>query len=186
MALTPSNMIPLASEAPLFALKDVVSGKTIELKSYRGKSAVVLMFICNHCPYVKHVQEGLVKLANDYQKNSAVSFIAISSNDVVNYPEDSPEKMKQLAQNLGYSFPYCFDETQEVAKAYKAACTPDFYILDKDLKVAYRGQMDDSRPGNAIPVSGVDLRSAIDALVGGLEISALQKPSIGCNIKWKA
>ncbi|MEZ4814226.1 MAG: thioredoxin family protein [Bdellovibrionota bacterium] len=186
MALTPSNMIPLGTPAPKFSLTDVVSNSQIELEKYRGKKAVVLMFICNHCPYVKHIQEGLVALSSDYASNKDVAFIAISSNDVENYPEDSPEKMKELALKYGYKFPYCFDETQEVAKAYKAACTPDFYILDSDLKIAYRGQMDDSRPGNGTPVSGSDLRIAIDALLNGTELSQLQKPSIGCNIKWKA
>lgn len=185
MALTPSNMIPLGTSAPLFSLKDVVSGQEIKLEAYRGKKAVVLMFICNHCPYVKHIQTGLVAFANHYAKNKDVAIIAINSNDVENYPEDSPEKMKEAAKKYAYPFPYCFDETQEVAKAYKAACTPDFYILDEKLNVAYRGQMDDSRPGNNLPVTGSDLKAAIASLVAGQELSPLQKPSIGCNIKWK-
>lgn len=186
MALTPSNMIPLGTPAPLFNLKDVVSGQQINLENYRGKKAVLVMFICNHCPYVKHIQTGLVTFANLYKSNPEVAIIAINSNDVENYPEDSPEKMKEVAKHYSYPFPYCFDETQEVAKAYKAACTPDFYILDSSLKVAYRGQMDDSRPGNKIPVSGNDLKTAIDTLLSGGDLSPLQKPSIGCNIKWKA
>jgi peroxiredoxin len=178
-------MIPLGSEAPRFKLKDVVSGEMISLDNYVGKKAIVLMFICNHCPYVKHIHKGLVQLTNDYQSNKDVLFIGISSNDIKNYPEDSPEKMKKLATDLKFNFPYCYDETQEVAHAYKAACTPDFYILNSTLHVAYRGQMDDSRPGNSLPVTGKDLRSAIEALLAGKEVFASQKPSIGCNIKWK-
>ena len=186
MALTPSNMIPLGTSAPTFSLKDVVSEEMIKLENYRGKKAIVLMFICNHCPYVKHVQKGLVQLTNDYKSNKDVLFIAINSNDVKNYPDDSPEKMKILALEQKYNFPYCFDETQEVAKAYRAACTPDFYVLDSNLKVAYRGQMDDSRPGNTEPVTGKDIRAAVEALVSGKEVASHQKPSIGCNIKWIA
>lgn len=185
MALTPSNMLPLGTQAPLFSLVDVVSGNLINLKDYRGKKAVLIMFICNHCPYVKHINKGLVDFASKYKSNADVAMIAINSNDVLHYPEDSPEKMKEAAKNHGYTFPYCFDESQEVAKSYKAACTPDFYILNSELRVAYRGQMDDSRPGNNIPVSGDDLARAIDALLVGGEVNPLQKPSIGCNIKWK-
>ena len=142
------------------------------------------MFICNHCPFVKHVNEALVKLANDYIPKG-ISFIAISSNDVVNFPEDSPEKMKQTAKELGYSFPYLYDESQEVARAYDAACTPDFFIYDKNLKLVYRGQLDDSRPSNGLPVTGKDIRSAFDLLLAGKNVPAEQMPSIGCNIKWK-
>jgi peroxiredoxin len=177
-------MIPLATPAPRFILKDELSGKTIKLDDYAGKKAVVVMFICNHCPYVKHINEGLVKLTRSFEKNNDVAFIAINSNDAKNYPDDSPEKMKLTAKNLGYNFPYCFDESQEIAKAYQAACTPDFFILDSQLKVAYRGQMDDSRPGNGIPVTGNDLKAAIEALLSGQSVSSNQKPSIGCNIKW--
>ncbi len=184
MALTPSNMIPLGTPAPRFQLKDEISEKVIKLEDYAGKKAVVVMFICNHCPYVKHINEGLVKFTRSYEKNKDVAFIAINANDAKNYPDDSPEKMKLAAKKLGYNFPYCFDESQEVAKAYQAACTPDFYILDSQLKVAYRGQMDDSRPGNGIPVTGNDLKAAIESLLNGKPVSSNQKASIGCNIKW--
>lgn len=184
MALTPSNMIPLGTTASRFKLKDEISGKMIALEDYLGKKAVVVMFICNHCPYVKHIQEGLINFTHSFEKNKDVAFIAINSNDAKNYPEDSPEKMKIAGEKLGFNFPYCFDESQEIAKAYQAACTPDFYILDSQLKVAYRGQMDDSRPGNGIPVSGNDLKAAIEALLSGQSVSSNQKASIGCNIKW--
>jgi len=184
MALTPSNMIPLGTPAPRFSLGDEISGKMITLEDYLGKKAVVVMFICNHCPYVKHIHEGLVKFTHSFEKNKDVAFIAINSNDAKNYPEDSPQKMKVIGEKLGFNFPYCFDESQETAKAYQAACTPDFYILDSQLKVAYRGQMDDSRPGNGIPVSGNDLKAAIEALLSGQPLSSNQKASIGCNIKW--
>ncbi len=184
MAVTPSTMVPLGSKAPDFLLPDVVSGKMVSLASLLPNKATVLLFICNHCPFVKHVNAGLVKLANDYI-SKGVSFIAISSNDVVNFPEDSPEKMKEDAISLGYPFPYLYDETQEVAKAYDAACTPDFYIYDKNLKLAYRGQLDDSRPSNGLPVTGKDMRLALDNLLAGKSAPELQKPSIGCNIKWK-
>ena len=143
------------------------------------------MFICNHCPFVKHVQTGLVKLANDYLPKG-ISFVAISSNDVKNYPDDSPERMKEVAKQFGYPFPYLYDESQDIARAYGAACTPDFYIFDKDLKCVYRGQMDDSRPSNDIPVTGKDIRAALDAILAGKSVSEDQKPSIGCNIKWKS
>lgn len=185
MALTPSKMIDLNTKAPGFSLEDVTTGKEISLESYRGKKATVVMFICNHCPYVKHIQSGLVEMTNSYKSNKDVAFIAINSNDAEKYPDDSPENMKKDAEKFGYNFPYCFDSTQKVAKSFDAACTPDFYVLDQNLCVAYRGQMDDSRPGNKIPVSGKDLRSAIDALLAGRAPSSDQKPSIGCNIKWK-
>ena len=178
-------MTPLGTPAPDFSLPDELGGQNIHLEEYRGTQAVVLMFICNHCPYVKHIHEGLVNFINSYVNNKDVKFIAISSNDVEGYPEDSPEKMKALGQNLGFKFPYCYDESQEVARSYDAACTPDFFILDKDLKIAYRGQMDDSRPGNSIPVTGQDLKRAIAALLAGQPPVPDQKPSIGCNIKWK-
>ncbi|KHD08368.1 alkyl hydroperoxide reductase [Candidatus Thiomargarita nelsonii] len=185
MARTPSNMMPLGTIAPDFTLPNTVTGDTVTLSDLKSDIATVIMFICNHCPYVKHVQDELVKLGNDYQAKG-VSFIAISANDVVNYPEDSPDKMKIVAQQLGYSFPYLYDETQEVAKAYQAACTPDFYIFDKDLKCAYRGQLDDARPKNNTPVTGKDIRAALDAILTGQPVNSAQKPSIGCNIKWKA
>ncbi|PWL30239.1 thioredoxin family protein [uncultured Roseivirga sp.] len=184
MARTPSNMLPLGTKAPNFTLPDTISGKTVSLDKLKSDKATVIMFICNHCPFVKHVDEAIVSLAKDYQARG-VSFIAISSNDVENYPQDSPELMKEEAEKVGYTFPYLYDETQEVAKAYDAACTPDFYVFDKDLKCAYRGQLDDSRPGNDKPVTGKDLRAALDEILEGKEVSAPQIPSLGCNIKWK-
>ncbi|MBI4945333.1 MAG: thioredoxin family protein [Bacteroidetes bacterium] len=184
MALTPSVMIPLGSNAFDFSLPDTVSGKTLSLNDLKSDKATLIMFICNHCPFVKHANKELVRLADDFIPQG-VSFIAISSNDVVNHPEDSPEKMKQTAKELGYTFPYLYDESQEVARAYDAACTPDFFIYDKDLKLAYRGQLDDSRPSNEIPVTGKDIRAALDLLLSGKSVPAEQKPSIGCNIKWK-
>lgn len=184
MALTPSNMIPLGTKAPDFKLLDAVSENDLNLEQLKSDKATVIMFICNHCPYVKHVQQGLVELANDYI-SKGVSFIAINSNDVKNYTEDSPDNMKKVAERLGYPFPYLFDETQEIAKAYDAACTPDFYIFDEGLKLIYRGQMDDSRPGNGKPVTGNDIRKALDQILGGTPVSEDQIPSIGCNIKWK-
>jgi peroxiredoxin len=184
MAQTPSNMIPIGSSAPDFQLPDTVSGETLSLSGLKGNNATVVMFICNHCPFVKHVNHGLVKLAGDYM-NEDIAFIAISSNDVENFPDDAPDKMKTAAEELGYPFPYLYDETQDVAKAYDAACTPDFYIYDKDLKLVYRGQLDDSRPSNDIPVTGKDIRKALDNILAGMPIDSEQKPSIGCNIKWK-
>jgi len=184
MALTPSKMIPLGTKAPDFELPDTVSGKRLSLSELKSDKATVIMFICNHCPYVKHVQSGLVKLANDYIPKG-VSFIAINSNDVKNYPDDSPESMKKVAKKLGYPFPYLFDDSQHVAKEYDAACTPDFYIFDKNLRLVYRGQMDDSRPGNGKPVTGKDIRKALDSVLSGNEVLEEQIPSIGCNIKWK-
>ena len=184
MARTPSNMIPLGTLAPNFNLTDTVSGNTLALESLKGEMGTVIMFICNHCPFVKHVNAGIVSLANDYQSRG-IGFIAISSNDVENYPDDAPELMAVNAEQEGFIFPYLYDESQEVAKAYDAACTPDFYLFDQKLGLVYRGQLDDSRPGNGIPVSGADLRSALDALLEGKPIDLLQKPSIGCNIKWK-
>ena len=185
MARTPSNMLPLGTQAPDFNLPDTVSGQSLSLQGVRGKQGTLIMFICNHCPFVKHVDEGIVTMANDYQ-TKGISFVAISSNDVVNYPQDSPELMKQEAENVGYDFPYLFDESQEVAKAYDAACTPDFYLFDSELKCIYHGQMDGSRPENEIPVSGEDLRDAMDALLNGTAIDENQIPSLGCGIKWKA
>ncbi|MEC7754622.1 thioredoxin family protein [uncultured Roseivirga sp.] len=184
MARTPSNMLPLGTPAPDFKLPDTISGKSLSLGELKSDKATVIMFICNHCPFVKHVDEGIVSLAKDYQAKG-VSFIAISSNDVENYPQDSPELMKEEAEKVGYTFPYLYDETQQVAKAYDAACTPDFYVFDADLKCAYRGQLDDSRPGNGKPVTGKDLRAALDEILEGKPVSAPQIPSLGCNIKWK-
>ncbi|MDJ0625450.1 MAG: thioredoxin family protein [Candidatus Caenarcaniphilales bacterium] len=184
MSLTPSSMIPLGTKAPDFTLLDVASGKHLTLSELKSDIATVIMFICNHCPYVKHIQQGLVELTKEYEPKG-ISFIGISSNDVENYPEDSPEKMKDLAEKLGFNFPYLYDETQEVAKSYDAQCTPDFFIYDKDLNCAYRGQLDDSRPGNNIPVTGNDIKQALNSLIEGKTVSGDQKASIGCNIKWK-
>ncbi|GGD02816.1 thioredoxin family protein [Hyunsoonleella pacifica] len=184
MARTPSNMLPLGTKAPDFSLLDTVSDAVLNLNKLKGKKGTVILFICNHCPFVIHVNPKLVAIANTY-KSQGINFIAISSNDVENYPQDSPEKMKIHAVTEGYPFPYLYDETQSVAKAYNAACTPDLYLFNEDLELAYRGQLDDSRPGNGIPVSGKDLQYAIDCLISGKENNETQKPSIGCNIKWK-
>jgi peroxiredoxin len=184
LALTESNMFPLGKKAPSFTLPDVISGTSVSLEELPSASATMIMFICNHCPFVKHVQDQLVRLAHDYM-DQGVSFIAINANDVEKYPEDSPEKMKEVAQQLGYPFPYLFDESQEVAKSFLAACTPDFYIFDRDLTCAYRGQLDDSRPNNGISVTGESIRQALDGLLQNQPITAEQKPSIGCNIKWR-
>lgn len=185
MVQTLSNMMPLGFSAPNFNLPDTVSGKKLNLQELRGNVATLIMFICNHCPFVEHIQSELVKIGNEYPTRG-VSVIAISSNDIQSYPEDSPEKMKITAESLGYNFPYLFDETQQVAKAYGATCTPDFFLFNSELKCVYRGQLDDARPGNNIPVTGVDIRNAIESIIGGKSISNEQKPSIGCNIKWKA
>jgi peroxiredoxin len=184
MAATPSNMLELGTLAPGFSLPDSVSGNIVSLQDIKSPVATVVMFLCNHCPFVKHINQELVKFANDYIPEG-VSFVAISSNDVASYPEDSPEKMKEAARDLDYPFPYLYDESQEVARAYKAACTPDFYIFDKGLSLVYRGQFDDSRPGNSIPVSGRDMRLALNNIMEGKPVDPEQKPSIGCNIKWK-
>ena len=184
MAATPSTMMPLGTIAPAFTLPDTVSGKVMSLSELKGQNATLVMFICNHCPYVLHVNGELVKIAGEYQPKG-VSFIAISSNNVINYPQDSPELMKVQAAKVGYTFPYLYDETQDVARAYDAACTPDLYLFDRDLKCVYRGQLDDSRPKNDIPVTGKDLRTALDAVLGGTPVPERQIPSIGCNIKWK-
>lgn len=185
MALTASNMLPLGMAAPQFKLPDTVSGKTLSLQHIKGEKGTVIMFICNHCPFVKHINSEIAQLAKDYM-DKGFGFAAISSNDVINYPQDRPEAMKQNAVENDFGFPYLYDETQDIAKAYDAACTPDFYIFDDGLKLTYRGQLDDSRPGNGIPVSGKDIRDALDALLENREVSGVQKPSIGCNIKWKA
>lgn len=184
MTLTYSKMVPLQSKAHDFSLFDTVSGTVKSLADLRSDKATVIMFICNHCPYVKHVLKELIHLARDYQPKR-ISFIAICANDAEEYPEDSPRKMKETAERLKFPFPYLHDETQEVAKAYQAVCTPDFFLFDAALNCVYRGQLDDSRPGNNIPVNGHDLRRALDALLSGKPIDPHQKPSIGCNIKWK-
>jgi len=184
MASTSSNMLPLGTIAPGFILYDTISGEELSLFENRGDKATVIYFICNHCPFVIHVNDELVRLANDYTKKN-VSFIAISSNDVLNYPDDAPHLMRKKAKELKYPFPYLYDESQEVAKAYDAACTPDIYLFDANLKLVYRGQLDDSRPGNGIKVTGKDLRHALDCLMTGKENNEVQEPSIGCGIKWK-
>jgi len=184
MAQTPSQMVPLGTIAPAFVLPDVVTGNSLGLEKLRSDVATLIMFICNHCPYVKHVQEELVRLGKDYLPKG-VSIIAISSNDAEKYPDDGPEKMKEVAQQWNYPFPYLYDESQDVARAYDAACTPDFYIFDKSLQLVYRGQLDDARPKNNLPVNGKDIRAALDALLAEKPVPADQKPSIGCNIKWK-
>jgi len=185
MAETPSTMIPLGTPAPDFSLPDTISGKIMGLNDFKSEKGTLIMFICNHCPFVKYIQKELVDLANDYIPKG-LSIAAISSNDVINYPEDSPDNMKQAALNLGYPFPYLYDESQEVAKAFRAACTPDFFVYDKELKLVYRGQLDESRPGNNKPITGKDLRSALDCVLKNTPVSEKQFPSIGCNIKWKS
>jgi peroxiredoxin len=184
MARTPSNMLPLGTEAPDFSLLDTISNSMLNLNDLKGEHGTVIMFICNHCPFVIHVNSELVAIANHYQ-HKGIAFIAISSNDVKNYPQDSPEKMTVHAQKEGYPFPYLYDETQDIAKAYNAACTPDLYVFNNDLKLIYRGQLDDSRPGNGLPLNGKDLRHALNCLLEQKENTEPQKPSIGCNIKWK-
>lgn len=184
MAKTASNMMELGTIAPDFVLPDTLTGQDMALQALKSDLATVIMFICNHCPYVKHVSHELAQLARDYQAKG-ISFIAISSNDVSKYPDDAPDKMRQTAQEWGLNFPYLYDETQQIAKAYNAACTPDFFIFDGNLSCIYRGQLDDSRPGNDIAVTGSDIRAALNAVLAGKEISPEQKPSIGCNIKWK-
>ncbi|MFO1511691.1 MAG: thioredoxin family protein [Verrucomicrobiota bacterium] len=184
MARTPSTMLPLRTPAPGFCLPDT-KGKSVSLADFANKPALLVMFICNHCPYVKHVRAELARLGRDYT-SQGVGIVAINSNDVVNYPEDSQVKMAAEATAAGYDFPYLFDDSQTVARAYNAACTPDFFLFDAKRNLVYRGQLDDSRPGNGIPVSGRDLRAALDSLLAGKPPVADQKPSLGCNIKWKA
>jgi peroxiredoxin len=179
-----SMMLPLRTAAPSFALRDVVSGQTYSLDSFAGKAAVLVIFMCRHCPYVVHVQDEIARIGQEYA-DSGLGIIGISSNDPVHYLDDAPERLKEMAQQLKLRFPLCFDETQEVAKAYKAACTPDFYLFDHDRRLVYRGQLDDSRPGNNRPITGRDLRAAIDAVLTGKPVDSNQKASIGCSIKWK-
>jgi len=184
MVLTPSTMqLPLGAKAPSFSLPDT-EGNIVSLEDFRDARALLVVFMCNHCPFVKHVREELARLGRDYIPKG-VAMVGINSNDVTSYPEDSPERMKEEAKSAGYTFPYLYDETQEVAKAYKAACTPDFFLFDKDKKLVYRGQMDGSRPGNNVPVTGEDIRAAIDAVLEGRPVPEEQTPSVGCNIKWK-
>lgn len=183
MADTASNMIPLQTKAPGFELQDTVTGKMMTLDQLKGDKGTVIFFICNHCPFVIHVNEALVKIAGKYA-SQGFAFIAISSNDIEKYPQDGPDLMRENAIQYNYPFPYLFDSTQEVARAYAAACTPDTYVFNEELKLVYRGQIDDSRPGNNVPVTGKDLRTALDDLLMGRSIAELQKPSIGCGIKW--
>ncbi|UCG85871.1 MAG: thioredoxin family protein [Gemmatimonadota bacterium] len=184
MVKTPSTMSPLGTQAPLFSLPNT-DGDTVTLDDLAGAPGLLVMFICNHCPFVKHIREGLAAFGREYQERG-LAIVAINSNDVVTHPDDHPDRMKEEVAAVGYTFPYLFDETQHAAKAYRAACTPDFFLFDENRKLVYRGQFDASRPGNDIPVTGADLRAAADALLAGEEIPTEQKPSIGCNIKWKA
>ena len=179
-----SVMLPLGTPAPPFSLPDVVSGNLYSLNSFAGKAALLVMFICRHCPYVEHVEQELAKLGKDYA-GRGLGIIGISSNDPVGYPDDAPPRLKEMAERLGFTYPFCFDESQDVAKAYRAACTPDFYLFDQDRRLVYRGQLDDSRPGSNKPVTGRDLRAAIDATLAGKPVDSNQKASIGCSIKWK-
>jgi len=183
MAVTASKMLALGTSVSNFSLPDT-EGHIVSPADFEGAPALLVIFMCNHCPFVKHILLGLVKLVKEYQANG-VAVVGINSNDVTNFPEDSPEMMAKLVKEVGFTFPYLYDETQEVAKAYQAACTPDFFLFDKERKLVYRGQMDNSRPGNNIPVTGADLRAAMDALLAGREVNPEQKPSMGCNIKWK-
>jgi len=177
-------MLPLGTLAPDFRLSEVVSGKSVGLGDFAGKDALLVMFICRHCPFVKHVQQELARIGHDYAAKS-LGIVAISSNDADAFPDDAPGSLREMAIELGFSFPYCFDETQNVAKAYDAVCTPDFFLFGKDRRLVYRGQLDDSRPGSGIPVTGKDLRGAIDAVLELRAVSDQQKPSVGCNIKWR-
>jgi peroxiredoxin len=183
MSETASTMLPLGTSAPGFSLPDP-SGKLVSLDDFKDARALLVVFVCNHCPYVKHIQKEFAALAKQYQARG-VGVVAISSNDVEHYPQDGPEKMAEESKQAGYTFPYLYDESQQVAKSYQAACTPDLYLFDGGRRLVYRGQFDDSRPGNARPVTGADLRAALDAVLAGKTVPADQKPSVGCNIKWK-
>ena len=185
MAQTASTMLRLGAPASDFSLPEPATGKTLSLSDFQNAPALLVMVICNHCPFVKHIRQGLILFAQDYHVKG-LAVVAISANDVANYPADSPAKMAEEAKTFGYPFPYLYDETQAIAKTYRAACTPDFFLFDADRKLAYRGQFDGSRPGNNIPVTGTDLRAAADAVLAGQPAPTDQKPSIGCNIKWKA
>ena len=184
MALTHSTMLELGTPVPDFQLPDVVSGQMIDSGQFSARKGLLVMFICRHCPYVVHVQNELARVGNEYAEKS-LGVVAISSNDAANYPDDAPEQLKAMAQKLGFTFPYCYDESQDVARAFTAACTPDFFLFDQAQRLVYRGQLDDSRPGNGKPVTGKDLRAAIDAVLAGQPVSQDQRPSAGCNIKWK-
>lgn len=183
MVRTASTMLPLGTAAPDFSLPNAIDGKTVSLADFRG-APLLVMFICNHCPYVKHIRDGLAEFAQKYQAKG-VAVVAISSNDAGAYPQDGPDKMAEEARDAGYTFPYLFDDSQDVAKSYHAACTPDFFLFDQSHQLAYRGQLDDSRPGNGVPVTGTDLAAAIESMLDGKPVSEQQKASLGCNIKWK-
>ena len=183
MALTPSTMLELGTKAPGFRLPDT-EGKMVALEDFAGAPALLVVFLCNHCPYVKHVRHELARLARAYQERG-VAVVGVNANDASAYPEDSPARMRQEKADVGYTFPYLYDESQEAAKAYQAACTPDFFLFDRQRKLVYRGQLDDSRPGNGVPVTGKDLRAALDAVLAGTPVAVQQRPSMGCNIKWR-
>ncbi len=183
MVATPSTMAVLGTPAPDFSLPDT-EGRMVSLSDSSDAEALLVVFMCNHCPFVKHIRAGLAQLARDYQSRG-VAVVGVNSNDVANYPDDSPQKMVEEVMDAGYTFPYLFDETQAVARAYRAACTPDFFVYDRDRRLVYRGQLDDSRPDGSIPVTGEDLRTALDAVLAGRPVGPDQKPSVGCNIKWK-
>ena len=184
MALTESTMLSLGTIAPDFVLPDVVTGNTVRRDDFRGNKALLVLFICTHCPYVKHIEKAIAQLGKDYA-GKPIAIVAISSNDVTTHPDDSPAGLKQQAETFGFVFPYLYDETQAVAHAYKAACTPDIFLFDEDFRLVYRGQFDSSRPGNGVPVTGGDLRAAIDQVLSDKPVPTEQRPSIGCNIKWK-
>jgi peroxiredoxin len=184
MSLTSSSMLPLGTMAPPFTLPDVTSGQMVSLQDFGGRDVLVVMFICRHCPYVKHIEKELARMGRDYARKS-VGIVAISANDAAGYPEDGPAGLKAQALTAGFGFPYLYDERQAVAKAYSAVCTPDFFVFDKGRRLVYRGQLDDSRPGNASPLTGNDLRAAVDAILVGQPVTLKQRPSTGCSIKWK-
>ena len=177
-------MLPLGTAAPDFALPDVVTGRTVSLDDYRGRKALLVMFICRHCPFVRHVQGELARIGRDYAGRGA-GIVAISANDAASHPDDAPASLAEMAREQAFAFPLCHDESQAVAKAYRAVCTPDFFVFDEQRRLAYRGQLDDSRPGNGVPVTGRDLRAALDALLAGRPVAVEQRPSIGCSIKWR-
>lgn len=183
MVMVESTMLALDTKAPAFSLVDVASGKTVTLDTFSNSNALLVMFICVHCPFVKHVEQELAKIGHDYAEKG-LGIVAISANSIATHPQDAPEHMKTQVVTQGFNFPYCYDETQSVAKAYTAACTPDFFIFDGTFQLVYRGQLDDSRPSNGKPVTGKDLRQAIDTVLAGQTLSAKQLPSVGCNIKW--
>jgi thiol-disulfide isomerase/thioredoxin len=184
MALTPSTLLPLGTRLPAFRLPDP-RGKLVSSTDFAGAPGLLVMILCNHCPYVKHVADGIARFARDYEAKG-LAMVAINANDAAKYPEDAPARMAEEAARRGYGFPYLYDESQEVAKAFRAACTPEFYLFDREARLAYRGQLDGSRPGNRVPVTGADLRAAADAVLAGRPAAADQKPSVGCSVKWKA